>query len=111
VRLVQTLVATGCKDTADIKVVADHTGVRELKHDEVLIYPNPVAPGSSISARLPDGIVVQRMDCFNINGTRIWSQEFGSNPMFIPLEMAPGVYICRVLTAQGTWNARLIIGN
>ncbi len=111
VRLVQTLVATGCKDTADIKVVADHTGVRELKHDEVLIYPNPVAPGSSISARLPDGIVVQRMDCFNINGTRIWSQEFGSNTMFIPLEMAPGVYICRVLTAQGTWNARLIIGN
>lgn len=111
VRLVQTLVSTGCKDTADIQVVADHTGVRELKHDEILIYPNPVTSGATLTARLPEGVVVQRFECMDINGKLLWSQAAVGNALKLPFEPSAGIYHCRLVTAQGIYNARMMVVN
>jgi len=111
VRLVQTLVATGCKDTADIQVVADHTGVRELKRDEIAIYPNPVSSGSLLSIGLPEGIQVLRFECMDINGKSLWNAAGSGNTFRLPMQMTPGLYICRIQTLQGTFHARMMVGN
>jgi len=111
VRLVQTIVATGCKDTADIQVVADHTGVRELKNDEILVYPNPAVRGATLQARLPKGIQASQFECLDISGKLIWRRDAQANAVTVPVDMAPGLYLCRVISTEGAYTARLLVEN
>ncbi|MEY3983247.1 MAG: hypothetical protein RL160_804 [Bacteroidota bacterium] len=111
VRLVQTLVSTGCKDTADIQVVADHTGVRELQRWETAVYPNPVSAGSVLHTRLPEGIRAARIVCYDVNGKAVWNGALNGSSIQIPANIAPGWYLCSFQTAQGTYYARMVVGN
>ena len=48
VRLIATSNTNGCKDTADISVLVDHTATKNIAKTRLVAYPNPISAGETI---------------------------------------------------------------
>lgn len=101
VRLIATSNTNGCKDTADIPVLVDHTGTHLIKKIRLIPSPNPVTSGAILN--IPGlnnraqalqwtdamGRVVAIVDRSTLAAI---SQAEGEGNVRVPLNLAPGLY-------------------
>lgn len=110
VRLIATSNSNGCKDTADIPVLIDHTGVNDLKGSIENMYPIPVMAGGTLnfSGTYPEGAEAHM---YLPDGRLAETLKFTGNALVIPQHMNAGLYIIKTQTSEGLRTGRLIIGN
>lgn len=93
VRMIATNNTNGCKDTAEIPVLVDHTGVNQsLQLLDVAVYPNPVQNGELL--QLSGLIAAQnsKASWMSLQGSIINEVTFDGNEVQVPAGMTPGLY-------------------
>lgn len=98
VRLVVTNNANGCKDTADIQVLVDHTGVKDVAKLKFKVYPNPAVAGSSIQLLGMPGIETS-VDWIDVMGRKVASGLVAEGKLAVPAGLSQGLYY---LTVKGS---------
>jgi hypothetical protein len=109
VRLIQTNTTTGCKDTADIPVAADHTGVQALEMEAAVVYPNPLAPGESFRF---DGVLatapLHAVYITDMAGRMVYAAgQLSGSEVRLPAAIAPGVYQVQARSGSHWYGARI----
>jgi len=103
VRLVVTSTVNGCKDTADIPVLIDHTGVEDILDLSHNVYPNPISKGSIMSV---SGFPAKTLVWFDVMGRELaQSEDAPSKEMDsrfeVPSHIQPGTYWIRAVGYDG----------
>lgn len=104
VRMIVTSNANGCKDTADIPVVIDHTGNDKLQVQPLSLFPNPITAGQQLYLGLASneaGIYT----FYDVNMREIVRGNFTGNKLTIPGDLTDGNYIISIQTVNGTYSA------
>ena len=109
VRLIQTNITTGCKDTADIPVAADHTGVKTIEMQALSIYPNPLSAGESF--RFSGALAtapVQALYITDMTGRVVYAggSQQGTD-LRIPASLLPGLYQIQARSGGSWFSARI----
>ena len=109
VRLIQTNIATGCKDTADIPVVANHTGVQTIEMQALSVYPNPLSAGESF--RFSGALAtapVQALYITDMTGRVVFAggNQQGTD-LRIPASLLPGLYQIQARSGGSWYSARI----
>ncbi|MBS3915947.1 MAG: T9SS type A sorting domain-containing protein [Bacteroidetes bacterium] len=108
VRMIATKNSNGCKDTADIPVIIDHTGIRNISNTEVSISPNPVHHGEWITIDgLPHG--TNRLQIFGLNGNLVEDRNLTESGFLIPPFWSDGIYFIRIQNGDVVLNSKLVL--
>jgi len=111
VRLIQTNLSNGCKDTADIPVAADHTGVRDYQTRMMNIFPNPVKAGDRFAISDAGDLNVLGIRFADMSGRIVYtsgiSGQNGRVETRIPASLTPGIYIMNLVTDRGNIASRI----
>lgn len=97
VRLVVTNNANGCKDTADIPVLVDHTNVKSIAKQRFTAYPNPVGAG--------DVLALNGLDAANITwidpaGRVVAESQVTEGKTKVPAKLSQGLYYLNVKSRE-----------
>lgn len=106
VRMIATSTANGCKDTADIPVIIDHTGTGSIKLHQLGVFPNPVTAGSLLNLKLPSA-ESSVIEIFDGNMRLLHSAQVENNQVLIPHGLSNGLYLVNVRTSTVTYSAYL----
>ncbi|MFZ9970754.1 MAG: PKD domain-containing protein, partial [Bacteroidia bacterium] len=98
VRLIVTSTLNGCKDTADIPVLIDHTGVESFSDLGMSLYPNPIQPGSWFTV---EGSAFERLRWYDALGREVAQTEPqfmvktlpGTSSYQVPANLPAGTYL------------------
>jgi hypothetical protein len=93
VRLIATSNANGCKDTADIPVLVDHTNVKNIAKQQFVAYPNPVGAGEVLTLQ---GLVSGELVWLDATGREIASSKVSDGATTVPAGIARGFYFLQV---------------
>lgn len=110
VRMVATSTANGCKDTADIPVIVDHTGVITVHGTEVSVYPVPVKSGSVLTVQ---GIANSngQVILYGTDGRIVATLSMTDRSIQLPGNLSPGVYLLQLQTSSGPATARIVLAD
>ena len=104
--------SAGCDSVVNLTLVVG-TAIENISSMPLVIVPNPVKANSSfviqadITQHLCDGVIV---DVFNAIGQRVYKTEPTQYPIAIDANIARGVYLVRLTTADGTiYQSKLIV--
>lgn len=93
VRLVVTNNANGCKDTADILVLVDHTNVKTIAKQHFSAYPNPVGAGDVLElSGLSDGLI----SWIDPTGRIVGESQVAEGKTRVPAKLSQGLYYLNV---------------
>lgn len=95
VRLIVTSNSNGCKDTADIPVLVDHTNVKNIAKQHFSAYPNPVASGDVLELQ---GLMDARVAWIDPVGRVVGESKVVEGKTTVPIGMCQGFYY---LTVKG----------
>ncbi|MCC7297407.1 MAG: T9SS type A sorting domain-containing protein [Bacteroidia bacterium] len=111
VRMIATSNTNGCKDTADIPVIIDHTGVQNIVSDPTLaVYPNPISAGSELKI---SGLInpQSRIVMVGLNGTVVFEGYLKNDSIALPSNLKSGVYVLRIIDANAVRTSSVVVGN
>jgi hypothetical protein len=99
--------ANGCKDTANVTVVANKcTGISEQNSIKTSVYPNPTSGELTIELGTADG---QKVEVTDVAGRLLLSKSFSGQKVNVDLShFASGVYYIKVLSASGGGATRIV---
>lgn len=108
VRLVATSNANGCKDTADIPVNIDHTGLQHLNVASVTLFPVPAQKEAVVQVSLPSPspFIVHFS---TVDGRTMYMANGGNRRIVLPAELMPGLYLVRIQQGENRFSAKLLI--
>ncbi len=89
VRLVVTNNANGCKDTADIPVLVDHTNVKSIAKQHFTAYPNPVGAGDLLELK---GLVDANILWMDPTGRIVANGKVADGKTSVPAGISQGLY-------------------
>ena len=93
VRLVVTNNANGCKDTADIPVLVDHTNVKSIAKQHFTAYPNPVGAGDLLELK---GLVDANILWMDPTGRIVANGKVADGKTSVPAGISQGLYYLNV---------------
>lgn len=97
VRLVVTNNANGCKDTADIPVLVDHTNVKTIAKQHFSAYPNPVGAGDVLElSGLSDGLIAW----IDPTGRIVGESQVAEGKTRVPAKLSQGLYYLNVKSRE-----------
>jgi hypothetical protein len=97
VRLVVTNNANGCKDTADIPVLVDHTNVKNIAKQHFNAYPNPVGSGEILDLQ---GLMDARLVWVDPAGRTVAESKVVDGKTTVPAGMSQGLYYLTVKSRE-----------
>ncbi len=106
VRLVTTSNSNGCKDTADISVMVDHTAVEDITRQQIRAYPNPSTIGSSVFLR---GLGNASFTWIDPLGRIVDKGNALNDVLIVPLKLNPGLYYLMVNGSSRYYPIPLVI--
>lgn len=97
----------GCTDTSSCYYVTD-ASISELNENDIRVYPNPATTSLNVEFDfMVDGATIELID---IQGNVITNEYVASNAFELPLDVANGVYLLRIiLNSGGIYNKRFIV--
>ncbi len=110
VRMVATSTANGCKDTADIPVIIDHTGTHTLNADGLGVYPVPVKTRGNLSFSGLNGNN-HLVEIYSSEGKLVASVQLNGSEMPLPAEVVAGLYFVKISDAGITRTARILVAD
>ena len=94
VQMIVTSNTSGCKDTAEIQVVADHLNNEKLSRNEVSVYPNPVNTNSNLHIigvlNLPSNL-----NWYDLTGRIVGKSELNNGFYQVPNNLKNGIYFIK----------------
>jgi hypothetical protein len=105
VRLVVTNNANGCKDTADISVLVDHTNVKNIVKQTYTAYPNPVVAGEMLTLQ---GLVSAELVWLDATGRTIATSTVVDGSTKVPAGISRGFYFLQVKSSEQQYETRTL---
>jgi PKD repeat protein len=105
VRLVVTNNANGCKDTADISVLVDHTNVKNIVKQTYTAYPNPVVAGEMLTLQ---GLVSAELVWLDATGRTIATSTVVDGSTKVPGGISRGFYFLQVKSSEQQYETRTL---
>lgn len=106
VQMIVTSNASGCKDTAQIQVIADHLNNQTINVDNVSVFPNPVDAKSNIQInglqQLPSTLT-----WFDLTGRVLGYSELQNNQYQVPSTLKTGLYVIKSNSTHSNFSARI----
>ncbi|MEY3965030.1 MAG: hypothetical protein RL263_199, partial [Bacteroidota bacterium] len=106
VQMIVTSNASGCKDTAEIQVIADHLNNQTINVDNVSVFPNPVDAKSNIQInglqQLPSTLT-----WFDLTGRVVGYSELQNNQYQVPSTLKTGLYVIKSNSTHSNFSARI----
>lgn len=97
VRLVVTNNANGCKDTADIPVLVDHTNVKSIAKQRFTAYPNPVGAGDELEL---NGLDAANITWIDPAGRVVAESHVAEGKTRVPAKLSQGLYYLNVKSRE-----------
>jgi len=97
VRLVVTNNANGCKDTADIPVLVDHTNVKSIAKQRFTAYPNPVGAGDVLAL---NGLDAASITWIDPAGRVVAESQVAEGKTKVPAKLSQGLYYLNVKSRE-----------
>lgn len=111
VRMVATSTSNGCKDTADIPVNIDHTGVELFANSgNIHVYPVPSKPGSTLHISGIHGTEAVYW-LFSTNGSVAAEGKIHEGWLSLSESLPPGMYVLTINDAEGMKRQKILVGN
>ena len=110
VRLIVTSIANGCKDTADIPVLIDHTGTSITKAEEIKVYPVPASQGQTLNL---DGLknLNGSYTLFSLGGSVVGGGLFSSGQLILPGHVTAGNYVLLLKAPEKSYRCVISVVN
>jgi PKD repeat protein len=93
VRLIVTSNANGCKDTADIPVLVDHTNVKTIAKQKFSAYPNPIGAGDVLEL---SGLMEAQISWIDPTGRTVAETQVVDGKTKVPAGLSQGLYYLNV---------------
>jgi hypothetical protein len=106
VRLIATSNANGCKDTADISVLVDHTAVKNIAKTRLIAYPNPTSAGQMI--RL-DGLADCKVQWVDALGRNVGQSAVRDSEILVPAGLRSGLYYLNIMGNMGYYPVTIFV--
>jgi hypothetical protein len=95
--LVVTNNANGCKDTADIPVLVDHTNVKNIAKQHFNAYPNPVGSGDILDLQ---GLMDAQVVWVDPAGRTVAESKVVDGKTTVPAGISQGLYYLTVKSRE-----------
>jgi hypothetical protein len=108
VRMIATSSSNGCKDTADIPVNIDHTGLADLSSQGLQLYPVPATAGSSLVVQGIEGAGL-RYEVYTVSGMLVGQGKLEDGALRLHQNWMPGTYFLKVEGAHASGSGTFVI--
>ena len=106
VRLIATSNSNGCKDTADISVLVDHTAVKNISKTRLIAYPNPTSTGQIIHI---DGLGECKVQWVDALGRNVGQSAVRESEVLVPLGLRSGLYYLNIMDGLGYYPVTVFV--
>ncbi len=87
-----------------------HETIKERKGG--IVYPNPVSSGSELTIVAPEGLKIEDVSIFNINGELIKNGAIGYKEGTLSLGfISTGIYLIKISTKDYEYIEKVVVGN
>jgi hypothetical protein len=104
--LIATSNTNGCKDTADISVLVDHTAVKNIAKTRLIAYPNPTSSGQIIHI---DGLGEGKVQWIDALGRNVGQSAVRESEVLVPLGLRSGLYYLNIMDGLGYYPVTVFV--